>query len=153
MDLFSRIEYFFKRLEEYIEVRPTVAMMDIIVEIMVETLSILGIVTKEIKQGRMSMSFPARSASKVDVSTEKYLQMLVGWTDVKDSLQRLDKLTQEEAYMAAAEALKIARRIDDKVKAVDDKVEGVDDRVKGVDRKVDLFIKGERHLLSQSIKS
>jgi hypothetical protein len=64
-------------------------MTDIIVEIMVEVLSILGIITKEIKQGRMSMSFPAHSPSKVDGSPEKYLKVLVGWTDVKDSLQRL----------------------------------------------------------------
>ncbi|KAF8265374.1 hypothetical protein EI94DRAFT_1702539 [Lactarius quietus] len=52
LDLFSRIEYFFKRLEKYTHVRPSAAMKSIIVEIMVEVLSILGIVTKEIKQGR-----------------------------------------------------------------------------------------------------
>ncbi|KAH9056452.1 hypothetical protein EDB87DRAFT_1230958 [Lactarius vividus] len=56
VDLFSRLEYFFKRLEKYIEVRPTAAMTDIIVKIMVEVLSILGIVTKEIGQGRTSTS-------------------------------------------------------------------------------------------------
>ena len=58
MDLFVRLEYFFKRLEQYIEVRPTAAMTEIIVKIMVEVLSILGIVTKEVGQGRTSMSFP-----------------------------------------------------------------------------------------------
>ena len=52
------MEYFFKRLEAYIKVRPTVAMRDIIVEIMVEVISILGVVTKEIRQGRTSMRFP-----------------------------------------------------------------------------------------------
>ncbi|KAI9428661.1 hypothetical protein H4582DRAFT_2131021, partial [Lactarius indigo] len=51
VDLFGRIEYFFKRLEVYIEVQPTAAMTDIIVKIMVEVLSILGIITKEVKQG------------------------------------------------------------------------------------------------------
>jgi hypothetical protein len=56
MDLFGRLEYFFKRLEKYIEIRPTAAMTDIIVKIMVEVLSILGIVTKEVGQGRTSMS-------------------------------------------------------------------------------------------------
>ena len=83
--------------------------------------------------------------------TEKYLKILVGRTDVQESLQKLDRLTQEEARMAAAEALKISRRIDDRVRAVEDKVEGVDDRVKGVDRKVGSFIKGDVHLLSQPI--
>ena len=45
---------FFRRLEVYTEVQPTTEMMDIIVQIIVELLSILGIVTKEIKQGRLS---------------------------------------------------------------------------------------------------
>jgi hypothetical protein len=58
MDLFGRMEYFFKRLEAYIKVRPTAAMRDIIVKIMVEVISILGIVTKEIRLGRTSMPSP-----------------------------------------------------------------------------------------------
>ena len=45
------------RLENYIHFRPTSAMVDIIVKTMVEVISILGIVTKEIKQGRTSMTF------------------------------------------------------------------------------------------------
>ncbi|KAH8983359.1 hypothetical protein EDB92DRAFT_1578930 [Lactarius akahatsu] len=100
VDLFGRLEYFFKRLEKYIEVRPTAAMTDIIVKIMVEVLSIPGIVTKEIGQGR----------------TKKYLKRLIGRKEVEDALQRLDALTQEEARMAAAEALAITRNIDDNVK-------------------------------------
>ncbi|KAH9012828.1 hypothetical protein EDB83DRAFT_2189553, partial [Lactarius deliciosus] len=99
VDLFGRLEYFFKRLEQYIEVRPTAAMTDIIVKIMVEVLSILGIVTKEVGQGR----------------TKAYLKKLVGRKDVEDALRRLDTLTQEEARMAAAEVLMISRGIDDKL--------------------------------------
>jgi hypothetical protein len=53
------MEFFFKRLETYIKVRPTAAMIDIIVKIMVEVISILGIVTKEIRQGRSSKPFSA----------------------------------------------------------------------------------------------
>ena len=54
IDAFERIESFFRRLEIYTEVPPTTEMMDAMIRIMVEVLSILGIVTKEIKQGRMS---------------------------------------------------------------------------------------------------
>ena len=54
VDIFERIEMFFRRLEVYTEVQPTVEMMNIIIEIIVEVLSILGIATKEIKQGRIS---------------------------------------------------------------------------------------------------
>jgi hypothetical protein len=48
------MENFFQRLEIYIEVSPIPEMIDIIVKIMVEVLSILAIATKEIKQGRTS---------------------------------------------------------------------------------------------------
>jgi hypothetical protein len=54
INIFERIEMFFRRLEIYTKVPATTEMMDIIVQIMVEVLSILGIATKEIKQGRMS---------------------------------------------------------------------------------------------------
>ena len=54
VDIFERIENFFRRLETYIEVPPTAAMTDIIVKIMVEVLNIFAISTKEIKQGRTS---------------------------------------------------------------------------------------------------
>ena len=54
IDIFERIENFFKRLETYIEVPPTAAMTDIIVKITVEVLNIFAISTEEIKQGRTS---------------------------------------------------------------------------------------------------
>jgi hypothetical protein len=48
---------FFRRLEIYTEIPSTTEMMDIITQIMVEVLSILGLATKEVKQGRMSKYF------------------------------------------------------------------------------------------------
>ena len=90
---------------------------------------------------------PSLYFAKIDLHAEKYLKKLVGRKDVEDALQRLDKLTQEEARMAAAEALKITRDIDNKVNNIDGKVVGVDDRVKGVDHKVGSVIKGELCLL------
>ena len=136
VDLFGRLEYFFQRLEKYIEVRPTAAMKNIIVRIMVEVLSILGIVTKEVGQGRTSMSFSIDISSEIDREAVTYLKKLVGRKDVEDALQRLDQLTQEEARMAAAEILTITRGIDDKVMAVDDRVKDVGEKVKDVGDKV-----------------
>jgi len=75
----------------------------------------------------------------------------MGKTDTEDALKRLDWLTQEEARMAAAEALKVTHTmrtpvedvvdLGNKVPRVDDKVtiSGVTDvelRVMGVDDKV-----------------
>jgi hypothetical protein len=56
IDIFVRIENFFRRLESYTEVPPSAAMTDVIVKITIEVLSILAIATKEIKQGRSSES-------------------------------------------------------------------------------------------------
>ncbi|KAH8977507.1 hypothetical protein EDB92DRAFT_772375 [Lactarius akahatsu] len=56
VDIFERIESFFRRLEEYSEVPTTEAMRDVIVKIMVEVLGILWIATKEMKQGRAKIS-------------------------------------------------------------------------------------------------
>jgi len=57
IDIFERIENFFRRLENYAAVPPTPEMVDIIGKIMVEVLSILAIATKEIRQGRTSELF------------------------------------------------------------------------------------------------
>ena len=61
--------------------------------------------------------------------SEKYLKKLLGTAKIKDALKRLDKLTQEEARMAAAQNLKVAHTVDDRVRGVADAVAGVDDRV------------------------
>ena len=54
VDIFERIENVFRRLETYVGLPPTTEMTDIIVKVMVEILLILALVTKEIKQGKLS---------------------------------------------------------------------------------------------------
>ena len=54
LDIFERVGMFFRRLEMYTEVPLTTEMTDVIIEIMAEVLSFLGIVTKDIKQSRTS---------------------------------------------------------------------------------------------------
>ena len=137
------MEYFFRRLEKYIKVRPTVAMKDIIVKIIVEVLSILGIVTKEIGQGSLSASFRVDISPKADFRTEKFFKKLVGRKDVEDALQRLDQLTQEEARMAAAETLTISCGNNDNVKDASQKVQSVDAKVASVDHKSGSVNQGE----------
>ncbi|KAI9442908.1 hypothetical protein H4582DRAFT_2194748 [Lactarius indigo] len=146
-DLFECIENFFKRLESYTEVPPTSAMTDMIVKIMVEVLNIFAIATKEMKQGR----------------AKKFFKKLVGRKDIEDALRRLDKLTQEEARMAAAQILRLTHSVDDKVKVVDDKVTGVgnqmksvDDKMKNMDNKMDIVLNDgvdAKAVLQQTSKS
>ena len=75
----------------------------------------------------------------------------MGNREIEDSLERLDKLTQEEARMASAEMLKVThsvdgkvmgvdgrvKRVEGKVQDVDDKVQAIDSNVRGVDDKLD----------------
>jgi uncharacterized protein YoxC len=60
------------------------------------------------------------------------LRKLLGKRDIEDSLERLDKLTQEEARMASAELLKMTRSVDCKVMGVDDRVKGVEGKMQDV---------------------
>jgi hypothetical protein len=51
----------------------------------------------------------------------------MGNSDIEDALCRLDRLTQEEARMAAAQGLKAIHGVGDKVQGVDDKLHVVID--------------------------
>lgn len=61
------------------------------------------------------------------------MKKLAGKTDVEDALRRLEKVTVEEARMAAAEALKAIHGVD---KKVGDGVLGIHDAVKAVENRV-----------------
>ena len=54
IDMLESIEHFMNRLDIYTRVPPTGAMTEIIVKIMVELISTLALVTKQIKQRRPS---------------------------------------------------------------------------------------------------
>jgi hypothetical protein len=54
LELFECLGNFLKRLEIYIIIPPTTMMTDIIVQIMVEVLSVLALAMKQITQGRFS---------------------------------------------------------------------------------------------------
>ncbi|KAH9954716.1 hypothetical protein BC827DRAFT_930283 [Russula dissimulans] len=121
IELFNRIEFFFRRLEIYTEVPPTMAMTEILVQIMVEVLMIVGIATKEVESGRF----------------KKYLKKLAGNTEIEDRLRKLDKLIQEETRIAAAEQMSVTHSVRQGVKDVRNEVEDVGKRVQGVDNKVE----------------
>jgi hypothetical protein len=53
---------------------------------------------------------------------EMYGKKLIGRTEMEDALRRLDKLTQEEAWMGIVQNLKATHAVDERVRAVDDKV-------------------------------
>src|SRR6266566_2083887 len=127
IDIFGHIESFFRRLEIYTQVPSTTEMIDTIIQIMVEVLTILGIATKEIKQGRISEQFIMNVSPVTELCSEKYWKRLIGKTGMEDALKKLDRLTQEEARMIIAENLRATH-------AVDERVRGVTERVLSVER-------------------
>jgi SOS response regulatory protein OraA/RecX len=72
-------------------------MTDMIVKILVQLISTLAVATKQIKQGRLSESNLA----------EKFGKKFFGENDVEAVLQRLDRLTLDEARTTAAQTLDV----------------------------------------------
>ena len=56
VDIFECIENFLRRLSIYNEIRPTPAMTEMVIKIMAELITVLALATKQMKQGRFSMS-------------------------------------------------------------------------------------------------
>jgi hypothetical protein len=50
------------------------------------------------------------------------VKKLAGRTDIEDALGRLDRLTQDEVGMTAAQGLMATHGVDDRVRDVDDKI-------------------------------
>jgi hypothetical protein len=132
-DLFERIENFIKRLEAYTEVAEIASLTDIIAKVMAEVLSILAIATNEIERGVASESTWWSVIVISHGCVEKFFNKLIGRTDIEDALSRLDKLTQDEVRMVAAQGLKAAHGIDDRMMGVTSEVQVVSSKVEGVD--------------------
>jgi hypothetical protein len=73
VDLLESIEHFVMRLDIYTYIPHTPALDEIVVKIIVELLSTLALVTKELKQGRTSKSIPIEELTLLN-PTQKNLQ-------------------------------------------------------------------------------
>ncbi|KAF8269617.1 hypothetical protein EI94DRAFT_1699413 [Lactarius quietus] len=89
VELFERIENFFKRLGVYTQISLNTEMADILVKVVIEVLCILSIATKEVKRRRAKI----------------YFRKLLGRADIEDAFKRLDNLIQEEGRMAIAQTM------------------------------------------------
>ena len=108
IDLFASFENFLSRLSIYTGVPPTPALTNVLVKIITELLSTLALATKQVKQGRFSESVLAGSRFNVtEFGTEKFMKKLRGENDIEATLQRLDRLTLDEARATAAQTLEV----------------------------------------------
>ena len=97
-------------------------MTDIIVKIMVELLSVLALATKQVQQGRLS-TWDLGAWLQVVIAqrcAEKFAKKLLGESEIEAVLQKLDRLTQEEARMMAAQTLEVVYCLVNNVKVVMD---------------------------------
>ena len=118
-DLFECVANFLKRLHIYTEkisLSPT--MSDVMVKIMVEVLSVLALATKQINQGRFSKWSTAIRYSLAEYGKEKFTKKLLGDNDVEAVLQRLDRLTQEEARITGAHTLEVVHGLFNNLRVV-----------------------------------
>jgi hypothetical protein len=74
-----------------VNIPPTPAITEVVVEIIVELISALALETKEVKQGRLSESLLVdRFLGLMHVIAEKFVKKLRGDDKVEHALQRLD---------------------------------------------------------------
>jgi hypothetical protein len=121
VDLLESIDHFLNRLDIYTKIPPTIAMTEVVVKILVELLAILALATKHIKQGKPSESvFGDVSYNLTRCNAEKLLKKLLGEKEVEAVLQRLDRLTVDEARITAAQTLQVVHGLFQNMKKVMD---------------------------------
>jgi hypothetical protein len=108
VNLLESFENFLNRLEIYTKVPTTDAMTGIIIKILAELLSTLALATKQVRQGRPSESvFDEVLYHLPQCNAEKIVKRLFGEREVEAVLQRIDRLTQDEARITAAQTLEV----------------------------------------------
>ena len=91
-------------------------MTDIIVKIMIQLLSVLALATKQISQKRFSKCAVRYTLPVAQCTTEKFAKKLLGESEIEAVLQRLDRLTQEEARITVAQTLGVVHGLVGNVK-------------------------------------
>jgi hypothetical protein len=96
-------------------------MTEMVIKILVELLSTLALATKHIKQGKPSQSvFGNVLYNLTGCNAEKILKKLLGEKDIEAVLQRLDRLTVDEARITAVQTLEVVYGLIQNMKKVMD---------------------------------
>lgn len=125
VELLEAIQHFVNRLNIYTQIPSTPAMDEIVIKILVELLSTLARVTEKLKQRRSSESVIALSLMTCYLTerpwhTVKLANNFFGEKGVEAVLQRLDRLTQDEARTTAAQTLHVVYGLVQNMSAVVD---------------------------------
>jgi len=106
-----------KRLEIYMTILPTPIMTNIIVKIMVELFSVLPWRRNRLIMGG-SVSALSHILPVAQCATEKFAKKLLGDSEIEAVLQKLDRLTQDEARMTVAQTLGVVHGLVGNMKVV-----------------------------------
>ena len=118
-DLFERVANFLARFRVYTEkIPPCPTMSNVMVKIMTEVLNVLALATKHITEGRFSQWPITCWSSLANHGIEKFIKRLLGERRVEATLQRLDRLTQEEALMTGTRTLEVVHGLSDDLRVV-----------------------------------
>jgi hypothetical protein len=118
VDLFECVGNFLQRLQIYTRIPLTPTMTNIVVKILIEVFSVLALAMKQIKQGRCCKRIIAQAFPIAKYSVVKFVKKLLGESEIEAVLQRLDRLTLEEARMAGAQTLEVVHDLVNNVKVV-----------------------------------
>ncbi|KAN0136267.1 hypothetical protein V8E53_005872 [Lactarius tabidus] len=121
IELFEKIEGFFKRIRTYTEAPLTPDLIDALAKIMAEVLSILAIATKGMKKRRR----------------EIFLKQLAGTNEIEDALQRFSKLEQGELLTVLAQVFTDTRVLKDDAKEIKVNAKKINSDVKEIINKMD----------------
>ena len=83
-------------------------MTEVVIKIVIELLSALALVTKQIKEGKASEFVLGEVLYYLaQRNAEKLVKKFLGEKDIEAVIQRLDRLTQDEARITAAQTLEV----------------------------------------------
>ena len=109
LDLFWRLDNFFKRFKVYSQSFVNAELAEVLVRVAVKVLNIFSIATKEVEQSRASGSFQRSCLAfdhSHDLCIEKYIKRLAGRRDIENALGELENLLQGEHYTVTAQVLR-----------------------------------------------
>ena len=102
------MEHLLNRLDIYIKIPPTDNITEVIIKILVDLLSILALTTKQVQQGKLSESVLGEISYYLTMHTEALVKkLLLGRKDIEMVLQRLGRLTEDEARITVAQTLDV----------------------------------------------
>ena len=136
----------------YTGVSLTPAMTNKMVQITVEILDVLATATKEMGQSVTSEFGLRLKLLETNISKEKFVKKVAGWTDLEDGLTKLETLTNEEIAMAIAQLAKVADNINNNVTGVGEDVRDIDEKVEVVTGEVQV-VKAEVQLVNDNVQA